>query len=160
MGGVVSDNLGRASGLVKAVSAGGGKVLQVVGATHATESETNATTYIDSGLDVAITPSATSSKILIFATLSITYYAGASFYFTLFRGATDLSDDDAQGMLQTTAVTGAHKLPASFLFLDSPDSTSELTYSVYGKAAVSGNTLKMCSGGTAAAITAFEIDGS
>ena len=160
MGGVVSDNVGRASGLVKASAAGGGKVLQVVGATHATESATTSTTYADSGLDVDITPTASTSKILISATMNISYLAGKTHYLTIFRDDTDLSGGDTQGMLQVTSTTGGHKVSATFLYLDSPESTSALTYSIYGKAAVSGDTIKMCSGDAAGQITAFEIDGS
>ena len=40
MSGIIADNVGRASGLVKA-AAGGGKVLQAVYATWATELSTN-----------------------------------------------------------------------------------------------------------------------
>ena len=160
MSGKVSDNLGRASGLSKVVSAAGGKILQVVTDTSSTEVATTSTTYTDSGLDVDITPSATSSKILISATMNISYLAGKTHYLTIFRDSTDLSDDDAQGMLQVTSTTGGHKVSATFLYLDSPESTSALTYSIYGKAAVSGDTIKMCSGDAAGQITAFEIDGS
>ena len=52
---------------------GGGKILQVVSMTHAGEqtisSSTN--TYNDTGLTLAITPSATSSKILIMYNLTV-----------------------------------------------------------------------------------------
>ena len=160
MTGIISDNISRASGLIKAGAGATGIVLQVVGATHATESETNATSYADSGLDVDITPSATSSKILISATMNISYLAGKTHYLTIFRDDTDLSGGDTQGMLQVTSTTGGHKVSATFLYLDSPESTSALTYSIYGKAAVSGDTIKMCSGDAAGQITAFEIDGS
>lgn len=161
MTGIISDNISRASGLIKAGAGATGIVLQVVGATHATESETNSDSYADSGLDVIITPSATSSKILISATMGVQYLAGNTHYFTIFRdGSTDLSGGDAQGMLQVTSTTGNHKVSATFLYLDSPSSTSALTYSIYGKAETSGDTVKMCSGDAAGQITAFEIDGS
>ena len=160
MGGIVSDNLGRASGLVKAGAGGTGKVLQVVGATHATEVDNTATSYTDSGLDVDITPSASSSKIFIYATMGTTWAPGYHYYLTLFRGDDDLTEDDAQGMLSLNMVTGSLTQESSFLFLDSPSSTSELTYSVYGKSETSGQSLKMCAGSAVGSITAIEIDGS
>ena len=46
---------------------GGGKVLQVVEGTHATGVSTTSTSYVTTGLDVDITCSATSSKVLIIA---------------------------------------------------------------------------------------------
>ena len=160
MSGKITDNLGRSSGLVKATSVSGGKVLQVVGATCATEASHTSTSYTDSGLDVDITTTASTSKILISATMNISYLAGKTHYLTIFRDDTDLSGGDTQGMLQVTSTTGGHKVSATFLYLDSPESTSALTYSIYGKAAVSGDTIKMCSGDAAGQITAFEIDGS
>ena len=45
--------------------AGGGKVLQVVNGTLSSSVDTSSTSYADTGLSVAITPSATSSKILV-----------------------------------------------------------------------------------------------
>ena len=160
MGGIVSDNLGRASGLVKAGAGGTGKVLQVVGATHATEVDNTATTYTDSGLDVVITPTASSSKIYVVATTGLQMISGYVWYCILQRDSTDLSGGDAQGMLALNSQTGSQKDGISFLFLDSPSSTSELTYSVFGRAETAGQSLKMCAGSAVGSITAFEIDGS
>ena len=46
--------------------AGGGKVLQAVSSTLSSSTDTSSQSYADTGLSVAITPSATSSKILVF----------------------------------------------------------------------------------------------
>ena len=54
--GVTLTNNGSASGF--------GKVLQVVSGTNNSEASNNTTTYADTGLSLAITPSATSSKVL------------------------------------------------------------------------------------------------
>ena len=50
---------------------GGGKVLQVVEGTHATGVSTTSTSYVTTGLDVDITCSATSSKVLIIASFTL-----------------------------------------------------------------------------------------
>lgn len=48
--------------------AGGGKVLQVVYASYATEVINSTSTYADTGLTATITPSSTSSKVLVMVT--------------------------------------------------------------------------------------------
>ena len=50
---------------ITALPFGTGKVLQVVNTTSSSQRTTNSTSFADSGLAVSITPSATSSKILI-----------------------------------------------------------------------------------------------
>jgi len=51
---------------ITALPAGvGGKVLQVLNVVNSTQSSTTSTSYTDLGMSLAITPSATSSKILI-----------------------------------------------------------------------------------------------
>ena len=159
MTGIITDNLTKASGLIKAAG-GGGKVLQIVSATHATEVDCTSTSYTNSNLDVAITPSATSSKILIYCNLCTSHVSGYVFYLTLYRDSTDLSGGDAQGMLMLTSPSGHMKHGSGFIYLDSPSSTSELTYSLYGRSETSGQSLKMCNGNSVGSIIAYEIDGS
>ena len=162
MSGKVSDNLGRASGLSKVVSAAGGKILQVVTDTSSTEVATTSTTYTDSGLDVDITPSASSSLIYVLASM-VTFQAGGyKSYLTLYRDSTNLglaSGVNAMCARSGQDATGETKYEASFSFLDSPSSTSALTYSVYGRAQTSGRELGMIKG-SVNSIVAMEIDGS
>ena len=160
MSGIITDNLGKSSGLVKAASVSGGKILQVVGATCATEASHTSTSYTDSGLDVAITPSASSSKIYVIATTGMSIVSGYYWYCTLYRDATDLTGGDAQGQLAVNSQTKNTEFESSFSWLDSPSSTSELTYSLYVRAETSGKACKSCGGDAMASITAFEIDGS
>ena len=56
------------SGALSFASVAGGKVLQAVTATSTSATFAYNTTFIDSGLSASITPSATSSKILVFVT--------------------------------------------------------------------------------------------
>ena len=49
----------------------GGKVLQVVNAHTGTQATSNSTTYADTGLTATITPSSTSSKILVLMTMMV-----------------------------------------------------------------------------------------
>ena len=65
--GVTIDGLLIKDGAIPSIA--GGKVLQVVGATSSTEQSTTSTSYIDiTNITVSITPSATTSKVLILYT--------------------------------------------------------------------------------------------
>ena len=159
MSGIITDNVTRSSGLIKAVSGGGGKILQVVGSTHATEVTHSSTSYTDSGIDVAITPSATSSKIYVVVTTGNYKVSGYGWFVSLFRDSTDL-DPGSVGLIGVNAQTKGNKIGTALSWVDSPSSTSSITYSLRGKAQTSGQTFITCYGDSLCSITAFEIDGS
>jgi len=137
--------------------AGGGKVLQVVTATDSTERSTTSTSFVTGSntLSINITPSSTSSKIFVVVTTSI-QNSGTSenSYFTIFRDSTNLGNASygmsilAPNIYQNTSMS----------ILDSPSSTSQLTYQLYMKG-TNGNTSKICVIGTHSSLTAFEIQG-
>ena len=113
--------------------AGGGKVLQVVQTTLTTLLSTTSGTFVEaSGFNVAITPSSTSSKILVMVTTNTQNSAGdGNTYVTLARGASVL---EANGLAFHTQASGAAYYFSSisaFNYLDSPNTTSATTYKVY-----------------------------
>jgi len=121
-------------------NAGGGKVLQVVSATR-TAFQTIATataTYTDlTGLSVAITPSATSSKVLIMFSVSVGQNSGGSAMARIIidRGGSTILQGDASGSRTRGGVNAGIGLNSNYVmqvlsqqYLDSPSSTSELTY--------------------------------
>ena len=131
----------------KLASGTGGKVLQVVQAVK-TDTFTNASnTYTDlTGITLNITPSATSSKILVMTQLSMAVDNGGQPGLKLLRDSTALNiGASASSRIQatTTYFTEAtwEMMPVSIIFLDSPSSTSALTYKVQGRTAGSGNVL-------------------
>ena len=141
MSGIIADNLDVSSGLIKgAVVAGGGKVLQVLQGTSSTESSGTETSYTDTGLNVTITCAATSSKVLVIASTTGRQDTSNGFsYFTIERqvsGGSDTNLGDA-----TYAMVN---MRGDFLFvghvmchvLDSPSTTSAITYELQRKAAV------------------------
>ena len=65
MSGIITDNVGRSSGLVKSAGGGGGKLLQVRETTDDDVISTNSTSPTATGLLQAITPTAASSKIIV-----------------------------------------------------------------------------------------------
>jgi hypothetical protein len=136
---------------------GFGKVLQVITATDTTTRSTTSSSFVTASntLSVTITPSSASNKIFITCTCGIgmsnTAHTGAV---TIFRGATDLgSGGSGMSYIKNAADDG---LPASVSVLDSPSSTSALTYQIYIKN-LSGGTTYLNSGKSS--ITAFEIAG-
>jgi len=137
MSGIISDNVGRSTGLIKAAG-GGGKIGQVVQAqvTAQVDIASSAATYADiAGLTVDITPVATSSKVLVMVTVNVGYQVG-SIVFALLRDSTQIALGDASGS-QSRAIFGTRTMGTSYSldcvnmkesWLDSPSSTSALTY--------------------------------
>ena len=113
-----------------------GKILQVVTTNKLDTFSTTSQTFTDiTGLSASITPSSTSSKILVLASIAI----GASndfAYIRLLRGSTVIDVGDAAGT--RVQVTGASIYPNSapsyiltqvpVMFVDSPATTSATTY--------------------------------
>jgi hypothetical protein len=140
-------------------SAGGGKVLQVVTATDSTERTTTSTSFVTASntLSVTITPSSASNKIFLTASLSYQTPSGtASFFVTLFRGATNLGNATYGfgNVFDGSDYMCAHATPQ---ILDSPNTTSATTYQFYFR--VGGGTGKINNNGAFSSITAFEIQG-
>ena len=120
---------------------GGGKVLQVLTATDQTKRTTTSTSFVTASntLSVDITPSATSSKVLIMISTVIgNDTEEAQAISTIYRGSTNLGNGNS-GMLVTYHFGGTTRQSASLIFLDSPSSTSQLTYQLYVRG-TGGNT--------------------
>ena len=134
-----------------------GKVLQVVTATDSTSRSTSSTTYTlaSSSLTANITPSATSSKIYVMITggmyINTNNKRG---YITIFRDSTNLAGAD--GMAQVFAAAAAPLVPFAVSVLDSPSSTSQITYQIRIKAQ-SGSTFYINEYQSKSSITLYEI---
>jgi len=112
---------------------GGGKVLQVVNTSDTTDYSTTSTSF-QTATTLSITPSSTSSKILIIAAVPMGQSANKQ-EVRLFRGTTGLAAYQAfqpDSSWNNTGVSGA------FTFLDSPSTTSATTYSVKHRAVTAG----------------------
>ena len=124
---------------------GGGKVLQVVSATTSTTSSTTANTYQDSNLTANITPTLSSSKVMILV-MQVAYCAtsaastGLSNYIKLMRGATDLTTTANASLFIGGASSSALEVDGNvcFSYLDSPATTSATTYKTQFKAGNGG----------------------
>ncbi len=119
----------------------GGKVLQVV-QTVKTDTTTATTSSLAdiSGMSVSITPSATSSKVLISFTINASNNDNTGAIVTLLRGTTEIIKGDTDGIrtVGTVNVWNDHaKSTAScaMQYLDSPSTTSSTTYKLQWKVA-------------------------
>jgi len=113
-----------------------GSVLQVLQTTKTDAFSTTSTSYVDlTGLSISITPSSTSSKILVFYNIDAgTAGDVAHGYLTLIRGSTEIfKADTASNRRSATSVinTGTQTSQMhSASYLDSPSTTSATTYKV------------------------------
>jgi hypothetical protein len=120
-----------ATGLKWAAAGGGGKVLQVVFASYATETTSTSSTYADTGLTATITPSSATSKILCIVTQqgvrkNLTNTSN-DVKIKLLRGATDiLKMGDANAATGTALNLNIGSVSATYL--DTPATTSATTY--------------------------------
>ena len=140
-----------------------GSVIQVVNATFATAISTTSVTYVDTGLSLAITPSSASNKVLAIANcngLSKGTSTNLTGSFRLVRAATSIIT--FEDLSQYTGTTAAMSGEAATSYLDSPATTSSVTYKV--QYATSAGTLQMnnfngATGSTTSTITLMEIAG-
>ena len=110
---------------------GTGAVLQVK---HYSDNSSTATTsgaYQSTGVSIDITPSSTSNKILIIASGPV-YAASTSGepHLTIFRDSTDLATNATAGFSDSFNNAGAIIENTTIHFLDSPSTTSQITYEV------------------------------
>ena len=111
-------------------AAAGGKINQAITSVDQTQRTTTSTSFVlgSSTLTVDITPSASSSKILVlFNTNWGNSSSGISTWGTIFRDSTDLGSASDKGLCHHYSNSG-NRSNASCVVLDSPSSTSALTY--------------------------------
>ena len=102
-----------------------GSVLQVVQATQSTNVTTTGTTLIDTGLSVNITPSSSSSKVLIHLHQHIYINSDNGFGWQLLRDSTELYY--FWNVIHTQTAGNNYQFHP-FVYLDSPATTSQITY--------------------------------
>jgi hypothetical protein len=135
-----------------------GKVLQVISATDSTERNTTSTSFVNASntLSVSITPSSASNKIFIIVHTGVFKATGGAGCLTIFRDSTNLGGAGGMAQYQTADYDSV-----SISYLDSPSSTSALTYQLYLRSTDS-NPFYINSnntGGLVCSLTAFEVAG-
>ena len=119
-----------------------GKVLQVVQTTSNTGVTVTANTYATIGSNVVITPSSASSKVLVQLTAGSMAYNAGDVAMRITRNGTEIMVQGRQAYTNANEWTGN---PVKLMYLDSPNSTSAVTYSFECK--VSGNQIEFNSTG-------------
>lgn len=138
-----------------------GTVLQVVTGFLSTETTVTNTNFTSTGLTATITPSSTTSKILIICSLgdiAVTYASGGNaMKCNLTRNGSQVGAQFGSQWLYINNNTGTYIGPAAFTYTDSPSSTSALTYLVNMGSTNGLSTVKICRDNTQATITLMEI---
>ena len=137
-----------------------GSIVQIQTNTVLSSNVTTSTSFIPSSIQVTITPKFASSKILVtFSAWVRTNAAGNHVTWSLYRNGSNLETTGAIfGMgnyfidVPSTGLEGQSNVN----FIDSPNSTSALTYNVYIKS-YNGGTVSLGNPSRASYIHAFEI---
>jgi hypothetical protein len=117
----------------------GGKVLQVVQSVKTDTFSSSSSSFVDiTGLSISITPSSASNKILVMANIVGAGIPATNIgHFRIVRGATAIYVGDSAGtrtqsFIGTMASDVNGSISSTAIFLDSPSSTSALTYKIQG----------------------------
>jgi hypothetical protein len=156
---VLTADSSTATGLKWATPAGGGgKVLQVVQTTYSTTVTSTSNSYVDSGLSLSITPSASTSKVLIMVAQPIGLMVGSSgnemvMGVNICRGTTQVLEQGIDIRASAYSSELASYQVWSPVYLDSPATTSSTTYKCQLKnTAAVGNARAQVSGRTSVII--------
>jgi len=135
-----------------------GSVIQVVNVTLSTQASTTSASFIDSGLSASITPTSSTSKILVIVSQ------------TIYNGSGTNSGGETQLLRNSTSIIvegwSAYKTDefyrSNFNHLDSPATTSSVTYKTQFRKITSGTSSSYYSygdgsGQTKSTITLMEI---
>jgi len=136
----------------------GGKVLQTVQHTFNTEQNFNNTSYATSFITGAITPTSSSSKILVhFDSVSANNDSANSYSkLKLYRGGSGIGHEIHIDRIDDNSKVTYRYQPVSMTYLDSPNSSSATTYAVY-RFKQGGGLAYLGINGTQSTLTLMEI---
>ena len=147
-----------ATGLKWATASGGGKVLQVVNATYATQTSTSSNTFSDTGITATITPSSATSKVMVIVSFAFgksDQNANSRGNLKFLRDATTVGGGQTS-FLRTSSAT-FQTIQYATSFVDSPASTSALVYKVQFSSLSSLAAITICEDNNQANIQLLEI---
>jgi hypothetical protein len=134
-----------------------GKVLQVVTSTNSTNINTTGGSFVTTNHSLSITPSSSSNKVLLIVS-SIGQISNNSMCLDIYRSTSSsfVSGGKTRGL---TAIEPANAmLPMPIIHLDSPSTTSAITYTIYF-INTSGGTASYNRADVQSSFTAMEIKG-
>jgi len=151
------------------VQASAGSVIQVVQATTSTTTSTSSQTFVNTNLTASITPKFSTSKILVLVSGSGTCgNTSGGVGYQILRGASIAFNPSAQdvGGHYFYSYGGGNYYPMQITYLDSPATTSALTYKVQIKLAINNYSNQITflrndnSANPIGTITLLEVSGS
>jgi hypothetical protein len=143
--------------------ASAGQVLQVVQATTTSSATTSSSSFVTTGFSASITPKFATSKILIIHNAAVNQQTsgGGQGALTVARNGTALGS--AGGLAQVYCSSTNVISSIGFTYLDSPSTTSSITYAIYFASANTAATITHNSGTgigvSTTSITLMEIAG-
>lgn len=138
-----------------------GHVIQVVSGEHASITATGGTSYVDTGLTATITPTSASNKILVSVNQYFTFRT-ATFYerhadFQLLRDTTQIAFQRVNQLTASTASVSYFGKMSSYQKLDTPATTSAITYKTQMKLNSGSADIFVAHDGAINTITLMEI---
>lgn len=124
-------------------TASAGAVLQVVQATYSTLTSVASTSFTDTGLSASITPTSSSSKILVVVSQPVNFGRGSTAlngYYQLLRGSTAVFNGGRSfGLYVNSAGDMDNSQILNVAYLDSPATGSSVTYKTQAKLSTTAN---------------------
>jgi hypothetical protein len=144
-----------------------GSILQVVTATTSSNTQITSTTYTDTSLTANITPSSTSNKVLVLVSQNVQGQMSSNGEYTvrlqLLRDATSIQIVIPLSLSAGVGVSSTITMRSmgTMVQLDSPSTTSEITYKTQGKVTdlADSVTCRFQEGTTESSIVLMEIAG-
>jgi hypothetical protein len=130
-----------------------GSVIQVANSTFTSSFTSSSGTFVSVGLTASITPTSSSSKILVLLDSFVRSDAANFVDATIYRNSTNLGG--AYG-LKNAYVNAAFVMPVSFVYYDSPATTSSTSYTLYMRTE-NASTFYLEASGRVSTITLMEI---
>lgn len=140
---------------------GTGKVLQVVNTNHNNRLNTTSTSWVSTDTTATITPTSNTSKIFISVTSNcdVNNTQGVIAFYTIFRDSTDLNTG-SYGFGNIYGGSARTRVPIGLSYMDSPSTTSSVTYTFKVKSGASGTSVEFSGQNDMThSITLMEIEG-
>ena len=137
---------------------GGGGIIQIVQNTHNTESSTSSSSYVASGLTLNITPKFSTSKVLVCFNLPL-QSGGHNLRAAvgLHRGGSQIYLAQREALFNNSSSNNSETV--SGMFLDSPATTSAVTYDVRVRVSSGSGTFYWAVSSCVCTLTAMEVSG-
>jgi len=140
--------------------AGGGKINQIVQDSHEAETNVTSDSFTGINLSVNITPSATSSKVLVMVSLEGVgqHSGGTGGACRITKGGSELKQFTNSSADDNNTSENFYASSETCVYIDSPSSTSQLTYAVEAKRRTSSGAWRMnAESSSFSSITVWEI---